>query len=262
MFKNKVVIITGSTSGIGLGIARYFAQNHACVCINGFGSPESIHQTLEELSCASANKENIMYHGADMTSVKDIDSMVEEVLKRFGSLDILINNAGIQYVSPIEDFPIDKYEAIIATNLSAAFYSTRKVIPHMKSQNWGRIINIASAHALVASPFKSAYVAAKHGLLGLTKTVALESAEFGITCNAVCPGYTLTPLVEGQIKDTALARNISEELIVRDVLLAAQPNKKFIKIDEVVSLVGYLASNAADSITGASLSIDGGWTAH
>ena len=197
-----------------------------------------------------------------MTQPDQIAHMVKTTYDAFGRIDILVNNAGIQHVSPIEDFSTDKYEAIIKTNLSSVFYTIRSVLPLMKKQNWGRIVNIASAHGLVASPFKSAYVAAKHGVLGLTKAVALEAATFGITCNAICPGYVLTPLVEGQIASTAKARGISEEAVINDIMLANQPTKQFIKTQEVAEMVRYVSSDAAASITGASLSIDGGWTAH
>lgn len=257
MFTDKKVIITGSTSGIGLGIARFFSAQGASVCINGFGEASVIDEALQSLSGTEK-----MYHGANMLDVTAIEDLIMSVHQKWGRVDILVNNAGIQFVSPIEDFPPEKYDAIIGTGLSAAFHAIRFAVPIMKQQKWGRIINMGSAHAIVASPFKSAYVAAKHGLLGLTKAVALEVAEFGITCNAICPGYVRTPLVEGQISSTAKARNISEEAVVRDVLLAAQSTKKFIQIEEVAALAGFLSSDSAASITGAGLPIDGGWTAH
>lgn len=260
MFNKKVVIVTGSTSGIGLGIAHMFASKGAHICLNGFGNADLIQEEIQNLKSSSAG--TILYHPADMSQPDQISDMIEKVYNTFGRVDILVNNAGIQYVAPIEEFPSEKYEAIIKVNLSSAFYSIRAVTPIMKKQKWGRIINIASAHGLVASPFKSAYVAAKHGLIGLTKSVALETAEHGITCNAICPGYVITPLVEGQIASTAKARNISEEMVVKDVMLANQPTKKFIQIQEVAELASYLASDLAASVTGSSFSIDGGWTAH
>lgn len=260
MFSGKVVIITGSTSGIGLEIARMFASQEANMCINGFGDPAHIQHEINALESAFSSK--IIYHPADMMHPDQIAQMVKTTLDTFGRIDILVNNAGIQHVSPIEEFPADKYEAIIKINLSSAFYTIREVMPLMKAQKWGRIINMASAHGLVASPFKSAYVAAKHGVLGLTKAVALEAAEFGITCNAICPGYVFTPLVEGQIAGTAKARGISEDSVIRDVLLAHQPTKKFVNVQEVAEMVRYMSSDAAASVTGSSFSIDGGWTAH
>lgn len=260
MLSETVVIVTGSTSGIGLAIAQMFARNNSHVCLNGFGDADTIQKELT--SVARLRKGKIIYHPANMEYSDQISDMIKTTYDTFGRVDILINNAGIQHVSPIENFPKDKYESIIKINLSSAFYGIQAVLPIMKRQKWGRIINIASAHGLVASPFKSAYVAAKHGIIGLTKAVALEAAEFGITCNAICPGYVLTPLVEGQIASTAKARNISEESVIKDVMLANQPTKKFVQVQEVAAMVNYLSSEAAASITGASFSIDGGWTAH
>lgn len=260
MFSGKVVIITGSTSGIGLEIARMFASQQANICLNGFGDPSTIQHEINSLESTFPCK--IIYHPADMTHPDQIAQMIKTTFDIFGRVDVLVNNAGIQHVAPIEEFPMDKYEAIIKINLSSAFYGIREVMPIMKAQKWGRIINMASAHGLVASPFKSAYVAAKHGVLGLTKAVALEAAEFGVTCNAICPGYVLTPLVEGQIASTAKTRGISEDSVIRDVLLANQPTKKFVKVQEVAEMVRYLSSDAAASVTGSSFSIDGGWTAH
>ncbi len=260
MLTGKTAVITGSTSGIGLGIAESLAASGANIVLNGFGDPKTIEETRTKL--ARDRNVGVVYSAADMTKSAEIEAMMALAKKEFGRVDILVNNAGIQHVDPIEDFPTDKWDAIIAITLTAAFHATRLVVPLMKQENWGRIVNIASAHALVASPFKSAYVAAKHGLAGLTKTVALEVAEHGITVNAVCPGYVLTPLVEHQIPEQAKARGISEKEVIRDVLLAAQPTKRFITVPEVASLVNYLCSDDAKSITGAILPIDGGWTAH
>jgi 3-hydroxybutyrate dehydrogenase len=251
--------VTGSTSGIGLAIARAMAAQGANVTINGFGDKAAIEKERSGIEKEFGVK--AVYSGADMTKPTEIADMVRTAEKTFGSLDVLVNNAGIQFVSPIEEFPIDKWDQILAINLSAAFHAIRAAVPGMKSRKWGRIISTASAHSLVASPFKAAYVTAKHGLAGLTKTVALELATFGVTCNCISPGYVWTPLVEKQIPDTAKARGMTEEEVKRDVLLAAQPTKEFITVDEIASLAVYLCSDAAKSITGANLSIDGGWTA-
>ena len=255
----KNAVVTGSTSGIGLAYARAFAAAGANVVINGFGSPEDIEKERAKIESDFGVK--AVYSPADMTKPAEIAGMIALGEKSFGSVDILVNNAGIQFVSPIEEFPPEKWEAIIAINLSSAFYGIRAAVPGMKSRKWGRIINTASAHSLVASPFKVAYVSAKHGLAGLTKTVALEVATFGVTCNCISPGYVWTPLVEKQIPDTAKARGMTEEQVKRDVLLAAQPTKEFVTVEEVADLAVYLCSDAAKSITGANLSIDGGWTA-
>lgn len=256
----KSAIVTGSTSGIGLGIARAMAAAGANVMLNGFGDKAEIERVR-----ASIGKEfGVMaaYSAADMSRPDDIAGMVEMARTQFGQVDVLVNNAGIQHVEKIEDFPVAKWDAIIAINLSSAFHCTREVVAGMKQRGWGRIINVASAHALVASPFKSAYVAAKHGILGLTKTVALETAEFGVTCNAICPGYVLTPLVEKQIPETARARGITEEQVVRDVLLAAQPTRKFVTVEQLGALAVFLCGDAAAQITGSALPVEGGWTAH
>ena len=260
MLKNKTALVTGSTSGIGLGIAEALAKSGVNLVINGFGPADEIERVRSRL--ASAHGIKIIYSPADMSQARSIESMMALAKDELGGVDILVNNAGIQHVAPVDEFPLDKWDAIIAINLSAAFHTTRLALPHMKQQKWGRIINIASAHALVASPYKSAYVAAKHGVAGLTKTVALEVAEQGITVNAVCPGYVLTPLVEKQIPDTAKARGITEEQVRRDVLLASQPTKKFVTVEQVAGLVQFLCTADADSITGAVLPIEGGWTAH
>ena len=254
----RTVVVTGSTSGIGLGIARAFAADGANVVINGFGDAVEIEKARKSLE---EHGGTALYHGADMTKPAEIADLIATAEKTFGSVDVLVNNAGIQHVSPVEDFPIEKWDQIIAINLTSSFHTVRAVVPGMKARKAGRIINIASAHGLVASPFKSAYVAAKHGILGLTKSVALEVAEFGITINAICPGYVLTPLVEKQIPDTAKARGISEEQVKTEVMLRLQATKEFVSIDEVAQTAIFLASDAARQITGTSISIDGGWTA-
>jgi 3-hydroxybutyrate dehydrogenase len=255
----KTAIVTGSTSGIGLGIARAFAAAGMNVMFNGFGNASEIESTRAELETAFSVK--AVYSAADMSEPAEITAMVDEARNVFGQVDVLVNNAGIQHVESIETFPAAKWDAIIAIDLSSAFHTMRAVVPEMKARRWGRIINIASAHALVASPFKSAYVAAKHGLLGLTKTVALETAEHGITVNAICPGYVLTPLVEKQIPETAKARGITEEEVVKTVLLHAQPTRQFVTVEQVGALCVFLCTDAAASITGAALPIEGGWTA-
>ena len=259
MLQGKTAIVTGSTSGIGLGIARALAASGTNIVLNGFGDSNEIERLMAEIS--GQNNVGVIYNRADISQPDQIAQMVDEAAHRFGGVDVLVNNAGIQYVAPIEEFPIEKWDQIIAINLSSAFHTIRAAVPGMKSRKWGRIINTASAHSLVASPFKVAYVSAKHGLAGLTKTVALETATFGITCNCISPGYVWTPLVEKQIPDTAKARGMTEEQVKRDVLLAAQPTKEFVTVDEVADLAVYLCSDAAKAITGANLSIDGGWTA-
>ena len=252
-------LVTGSTSGIGLEIARAFAREGADVVINGFGDKAAIETERSGIEKEFGVK--AFYNGADMSKGAEITAMIADAQAKMGSLDILVNNAGIQHVAPIEEFPADKWDAIIAINLTAAFHAIRAAVPGMKAQKWGRIINTASAHSLVASPFKSAYVSAKHGLAGLTKTVALEVAAFGVTANCISPGYVWTPLVERQIPDTMKARNLTRDQVINDVILAAQPTKKFVTVDQVASLAVYLCSDAAAAITGANLSIDGGWTA-
>jgi 3-hydroxybutyrate dehydrogenase len=257
----RVAIVTGSTSGIGLGIARSLAHAGADVVINGLGEQREIDFVCAELE-RGCPLSRVVYNGANLMKGEEARGLVEETLAEFGRLDILVNNAGIQHVSPIENFPPEKYDAIIALNLSAAWHTIRTAFAPMKEAGFGRIINVASAHGLVASPFKSAYVAAKHGIVGLTKTVALEGAEHNITCNAICPGYVWTPLVENQIDDTARARGISREEVIRDVLLAAQPNKRFAEVDELGALAVFLCGPGGRSITGTALPVDGGWTAH
>lgn len=257
--KGHVSIVTGSTSGIGQAMARALAKQGANIVINGLGDPAKIE--AERAQIAAEFGVEVKYHGADMTKGDEIADMVGFAKREFGRLDLLLNNAGVQFVSPVEDFPIDRWNQIIAINLTAAFHSIRAAVPIMKAQGRGRIVNLASAHALVASPFKSAYVAAKHGVLGLTKTVALEVATHGITCNAICPGYVKTPLVEAQIADQAKARGMTPEQVMRDVILDAQPTKKFVEFDQIAGLLLYLASDAGASVNGAGLSIDGGWTA-
>ncbi len=259
MLRGKSAVVTGSTSGIGLGIAQALASAGANIMLNGFGDPKEIEQARATLEKECGVK--ALYSPADMAKPVEIAQMIAAAGNAFGSVDVLVNNAGIQHVSPIEEFPIEKWDAIIAINLSSAFHTIRAAVPGMKARRWGRIINIASAHSLTASPFKSAYVTAKHGLAGLTKTVALEVATNGITANCISPGYVWTPLVERQIPDTMRARGLTEEQVKRDVLLAAQPTKEFITVDQVASLALYLCSEAASSITGTNLSIDGGWTA-
>jgi len=255
----KSAIVTGSTSGIGHAIADCFAAAGANVTINGFGDAGEIETTRAAM--ADKHGVDIRYSPADMTKPDEIAAMVADAEAAHGGLDILVNNAGIQFVSPVEEFPIEKWNAILAIDLSAAFHSIRAAVPGMKKRGFGRIINTASAHALVASPFKAGYVSAKHGVGGLTKTVAVEVAEHGITVNAICPGYVWTPLVEKQIPDTAKARGITEEQVKRDVLLAAQPTKEFVTVDEIADLALFLTTPSARSITGTLISIDGGWTA-
>jgi len=259
MLKGKSAIVTGSTSGIGLGIAEAFAREGINLVLNGSRNTPEAEEIRNRL--ASTYGVKVVFLPADMGKVAAVEEFVRKSVEAIGPIDILVNNAGMQHVCPIEDFPVEKWDQIIALNLSAAFHTTRLVIPGMKQKGWGRVVNVASAHALVASPFKSAYVAAKHGILGLTKTVALEVAEQGITCNAVCPGYVLTPLVEKQIPDTAKARGITIEEVKRDVLLKAQPTKQFVTVEQVAGTTVFLCSDAAASITGTHIAIEGGWVA-
>jgi 3-hydroxybutyrate dehydrogenase len=259
MFKGKTALVTGSTSGIGLGIATALAARGANVVLNGFGDATEIARLQAKL--AEEHRVTVRYDGADLSQQDAIEAMMGRAIGEFGAVDILINNAGIQFVAPIDEFPVAKWNAILALNLTASFHTIRLALPAMKARKWGRIVNIASAHALVASPYKSAYVAAKHGIAGLTKTVALEVATAGITMNAICPGYVWTPLVERQIPDTAKARGLTEAQVISDVLLHAQPTKQFVQVAEVAALAAFLASDAAASITGAVIPIDGGWTA-
>lgn len=260
MLKGKTAVVTGSTSGIGLGIAEGFAKEGVNLVLNGFGDAAEIEAIRAGLASKFGIK--VTYDGADMSKPDQIEAMMKKAAADFGGVDILVNNAGIQHVCPVEDFPTAKWDAIIAINLSSAFHTTKMAVPYMKSKGWGRIINVASAHAMVASPFKSAYVASKHGIMGFTKTVALEVAEKGVTCNAICPGYVLTPLVEKQIPDTAKARGMTIEQVKKDVLLAAQPTKQFVTTEQVAGTAIFLCSDSAASITGTNIMVEGGWTAH
>ena len=260
MSSQKTALVTGSTSGIGKAIAERYAKDGANVILSGFGDADEIEKTRSGLEKETGVK--VGFSGADLTDPEAIEGMMTYAMTDFGGVDILVNNAGIQHVSPIEDFPVRKWDLIIALNLTAAFHTIRIEMPYMKEKGWGRIINTASAHALVASPFKSAYVAAKHGIAGLTKTVALEGAEFGVRCNAICPGYVYTPLVEGQIADTAKSRGMTEEQVKKDVLLAAQPTKEFVTSEQVAAMAAFLVSPDGDQINGTMMQIDGGWVAH
>lgn len=259
MSERRAALVTGSTSGIGLGIASAFAKAGMDVTLNGLGDPAEIEQTRAAL--AAETGVTVRYDGANLMDGAAAEAMVRGAEAAFGKLDVLVNNAGIQHVSPIEDFPVEKYNAIIALNLSSAFHTIRAAMAGMKARQYGRIINIASAHAHVASPFKSAYVMAKHGILGLTKTVALEGATFNVRCNAISPGYVHTPLVEAQIPDTMKARGLTREQVITDVLLAAQPTKQFVKVEDIAGVALFLTSPPADQINGAAIQVDGGWTA-
>jgi 3-hydroxybutyrate dehydrogenase len=256
----KVAVITGSTSGIGLGIARALAASGASIVLNGFGPQDEIESTVSDIE--KTYDVEVVHSAADMSDAASIAEMIATSLSAWKRIDILVNNAGIQHVAPLESFPPEKWDKVIAIDLSSAFHTTRLVLPAMREQKWGRIINISSAHGLVASPFKAAYVAAKHGMLGLTKVTAIEAAEDGITCNAICPGYVWTPLVEAQIADQAKAHNIDRDAVIRDVLLKNQPNKRFATVEEIGALAVFLSSDGAASITGAALPVDGGWTSH
>jgi len=258
--KGKHALVTGSTSRIGLGIAEGLAKAGVNLVLNGFGDKNDIEALRMRL--ATDYGVQVLYDGADMSKGSDIARMMSELAAKTGGIDIVVNNAGIQHVSPVEEFPDAKWDAILAINLSSAFHTTKAAMPYMKKRRWGRIVNIASAHGLVASPFKSAYVAAKHGIMGFTKTIALECAEDGVTVNAICPGYVLTPLVEKQIPDTAKARGLTEEQVKKDVLLAAQPTKQFVTVEQIAATTLFLCSDAAASITGSHIAVEGGWTAH
>lgn len=260
MLSGKVALVTGSTSGIGLGIARRLAAEGADIVLNGFGEPSETEALRHDFESTFQNR--TLYHRADLTHPDQIDQLITYAIDRFGQVDILVNNAGLQHVAPLCEFPADKWQTILDLNLSAAFHTSRLVLPYMRQHKWGRILNMASAHALVASPFKAAYVASKHGLAGLSKVIALEVAEDGITCNALCPGYVHTPLVDQQIEDTAHARGISREKVITEVMLGPQATKKFVQVEEVAELACFLCSEKAASITGALLPIDGAWTSH
>ncbi|MBN2630992.1 MAG: 3-hydroxybutyrate dehydrogenase [Rhodobacteraceae bacterium] len=256
----RTAIVTGSTSGIGLAVARALAEAGHAVMMNGFGDPDAIE--AERATIENETGAPVGFHGADMSDPGQIADLVAATNAQFGQIDIVVNNAGIQTVAPIEDFPVDRYNLILAINMSAAWHLCRATFAGMKARKWGRVINVASAHGLVASPYKSAYVMAKHGVVGLTKTLALEGAEHGVTANAICPGYVLTPLVEAQIPETAAARGITEEAVIRDVLLASQPTRSFVQPGQIGALAAFLCTPAAAQITGTALPIDGGWTAH
>lgn len=255
----KTALITGSTSGIGLAYAKTLAAEGANIVINGFGDKDAIEK--ERLALEEASGAKALYSGHDLTKPAEIEAMMQEAADSFGGVDILINNAGMQHVAPVEEFPVDKWDLIIALNLTSAFHTTRLAVPYMKSKKWGRIIQTASAHSLTASPFKSAYVTAKHGLAGFTKTVALELATFGVTANCISPGYVWTPLVENQIPDTMKARGMTREQVMNDVLLAGQPTKQFVTVEQVAATALFLCSDAAANITGSNITVDGGWTA-
>lgn len=258
--EGRAAIVTGSTSGIGLGIAKALAEAGAAVMLNGFGDRDDIE--LQRQSLAAAHDVDVAYNDADMSQAGAIQCMVSQAERRFGQVDIVVNNAGIQHVAPVEMFPPEKWDQILAINLSSAFHLVRAVFEGMKNRKFGRIVNISSAHGLVASPFKAAYVAAKHGIVGFTKVVALEGAEAGVTSNAICPGYVWTPLVERQIDDQAKSHKIAREAVIRDVLLKNQPNKRFAAVEEIGALTAFLCGEGGSSITGTAIPIDGGWTAH
>jgi 3-hydroxybutyrate dehydrogenase len=258
--EGRAAIVTGSTSGIGLGIAKALAEAGSAVMLNGFGDRDDIE--MQRQSLAEAHDVDVAYSDADMSQAEAIHCMAEQAIHRFGQVDIVVNNAGIQHVAPVESFPAEKWDQILAINLSSAFHLVSATFEGMKARKFGRIVNISSAHGLIASPFKSAYVAAKHGIVGFTKVVALEGAEAGVTSNAICPGYVWTPLVERQIDDQAKSHKIPREAVIRDVLLKNQPNKRFAAVEEMGALTVFLCSEGGSSITGAAIPVDGGWTAH
>lgn len=260
MNATRTAIVTGSTSGIGLAVARSLAEAGHAVMMNGLGDADEIEALRAGLQKETGTQ--VAFHGANMADPDQIADLVRATEERFGQVDIVVNNAGIQTVAAIEEFPVERYELIMAVNMSSAWHLTRLTMAGMKARGWGRIVNVASAHGLVASPYKSAYVMAKHAVVGLTKTVALEGAEHGVTANAICPGYVLTPLVERQIPETAKARGITEEEVIRDVLLAAQPTRRFVQPQQIGALTVFLCSAAASEITGTAIPVDGGWTAH
>jgi 3-hydroxybutyrate dehydrogenase len=256
--QNRSAIVTGSTSGIGLGIARALAGEGANIMLNGFGEAAVIEQFCRELAASGGR---VSHHGADVSKPEEVAELVARTEAAFGGVDILVNNAGIQHVSPVDEFPIERWLAVQGVILNSSFYAIRAALPGMKRRGWGRIVNLVSAHGLVASPFKSAYVAAKHGLIGLTKSVALEVAEANITCNAICPGYVRTPLVENQIAAQAKVHNLPPERVIREVILAVQPSKRFVEVEEIGALAVFLCGERARSINGSAIPIDGGWTA-
>jgi 3-hydroxybutyrate dehydrogenase len=258
--EGRAAIVTGSTSGIGLGIAKALAEAGAAVMLNGFGDRDDIEMQRQAL--AGAHDVDVAYSDADMSRPEAIQRMADQAVHRFGTVDIIVNNAGIQHVAPVETFPVEKWDQILAINLSSAFHLVRATFEGMKARKFGRIVNISSAHGLIASPFKAAYVAAKHGIVGFTKVVALEGAEAGVTSNAICPGYVWTPLVERQIDDQAKSHNIPRDSVIRDVLLKNQPNKRFASVEEIGALTAFLCGPGGASITGAAIPVDGGWTAH
>ncbi|TAK75565.1 MAG: 3-hydroxybutyrate dehydrogenase [Aquabacterium sp.] len=260
MLKRKSAIVTGSTSGIGLGIAQAFARQGADVMLNGFGNADEIEFTRAQLEREHGVR--VLYSAADMSQPAQVRAMAQAAIEGFGHVDIVVNNAGIQHVAPVEEFPEEKWDAVLAINLSSAFHLIKAVVPQMKARGFGRIINVASAHGLTASPFKSAYVAAKHGMVGLTRTIAVELAEHGITANTICPGYVKTPLVDKQIADQARAHGIPPEQVVREVLLSHQARKQFVQVEELAALAVFLASDAAASMTATAIPMDGGWTQH
>ena len=259
MLQGKAAVVTGSTSGIGLGIAKSLAAQGCAILVNGLFDDDMAKQAVKEIR---AHNVNVAVHCGDLSKLAEIEAMIATAVKAFGKVDILVNNAGVQHVAPVESFPVDKWDLIMALNLTAAFHGIRLTLKDMKARKYGRIINVASAHGLVASPFKSAYVSAKHGLVGLTKTVALECAEDGITCNAICPGYVWTPLVAHQIPDQAKTHNMTEDEVIKKVLLAEQPTRKFVTVEELGGLAAFLCSDLGASMNGTALPMDGGWTAH